>query len=127
MIDKKKYDKAKQQAPMQQVQAIQTPDNSPFPANTVTVGHKPDKFILDFKNIYPQYSPDNQPFLVVAHRMVLLDPHVAKDFFAAFKANMETYEKNFGEIKIPEAIKKGKKLAENRNATGTKDQPSYMG
>lgn len=122
MIDKKKDDLKPAQG--QSIQTIQNPDNSPFTSNTVTIGHKPDKFILDFKSIYPQYTPDNQQFLVVSHRMVLLDPHVAKDFLAALKTNIETYEKNFGDVKVPK-VKKGKMLAEG--AVSTRDRPSYMG
>ena len=112
-----------------QVQGIQNFDNSPFMSNQQTIAHEPDKFILDFKNIYPQFTLDNQPTVVINHKVILLDPYGVKEFFRALKENIDKYEKKFGEIKKPEQIMKAEKEIKNiqrQTTTGT-ETPSYMG
>ena len=112
-----------------EMQAIQNIDNTPMMSNQQTVAHQPDRFILDFKAAYPQYTPDNKPTLVISHRVILLDPYYAKDFLEVLKSNIEKYEKRFGTIKKPanviKAEKEMKKL-EKEEASGT-EVPSYMG
>ncbi|MBW2975837.1 DUF3467 domain-containing protein [Candidatus Woesearchaeota archaeon] len=112
-----------------QVQAIQNIDNSPLMSNQQTVAHQPDKFIIDFKGVYPQYTPDNKQAIVVNHRVILLDPYVAKDFLDILKSNIERYEKKYGKIAKPANIKKAEKAIkklQKQAATGT-EAPSYMG
>lgn len=112
-----------------EIQAIQNIDNSPLMSNQQTVAHQPDKFILDFKGAYPQYTPDNKQTVVINHKVVLMDPYIAKDFLNILKLNIERYEKQFGEIKKPVQIKKAEKEMrelQKQAAIGT-EAPSYMG
>ena len=111
-----------------EMQAIQNIDNNPMLSNHQTVAHQPDRFILDFKATYPQYTPDNKATLVISHKVILLDPYYAKDFLNVLKANIEKYEKKYGAIKKPAEIKKAEKEMKNleKEATGT-EVPSYMG
>lgn len=112
-----------------EMQALQNIDNAPMLSNQQTVAHQPDRFILDFKAAYPQYTPDNKPTLVISHKVILLDPFNAKDFLNVLKANIEKYEKKYGQIKKPAHILKAEKemkSLEKQAATGT-EVPSYMG
>ena len=112
-----------------EIQAIQNLDNYPLMSNQQTVAHQPDKFILDFKGAYPQYTPDNKQTLVINHKVVLMDPYTAKDFLNILKSNLERYEKQFGKIKKPEQVIKAEKeikALQKEAATGT-ETPSYMG
>lgn len=114
----------------QQVQGIQNVDKDPFTSNQQTVAHQPGKFILDFKNVYVQFTPDNKPVPVVNHRIILLDPYYTKDFLRVLKDNIEKYEKNFGEIKKPKELEIGEKEAkklQEQSTTTTEKPPSYMG
>lgn len=112
-----------------QVPAVQNIDNAPMLSNQQTVAHQPDKFILDFKGVYPQYTPDNKETIVINHRVILLDPYFAKSFLNVLKENVEKYEKKFGKIEKSMQLKKAEKEIERmqkRDATGT-ETPSYMG
>lgn len=113
----------------QQVRGVNNTDEKPFHSNVQAVAHQPDKFILDFKGIYPQFTPDNQILHVSNHRVILLDPHNAKEFLKILSSNIENYEKKFGEIKKPEAVEQAKKefkVAKKDSITKTK-KPEYMG
>ena len=111
-----------------QIQGVQNLDKEPFASNQQTVAHEPDKFILDFKNLYAQYSPDNQPVPVVNHRVILLDTYAAKEFLRVLKENVEKYEEKFGKIKKPDSIIKAKKEIQKAKPSATGSPAlSYMG
>ena len=82
-----------------EVTGVQNFDHFPLMSNHHTVSHQPDRFVIDFKGIYPQFSPDNKPQIVVAHKVILLDPYVAKNLLENLKSNVKKYEENFGKIK----------------------------
>ena len=112
-----------------QIQAIQNVDKNPLMSNQQTVAHQPEKFVIDFKNVYPQFTPDNKQLLVINHKVILLDPFIAKEFLKILSDNIAKYEKKFGEIKKPDEIKKAEKEMKDlqkQTATGT-EKPSYMG
>ena len=112
-----------------QIPAIQNIDNAPMLSNQQTVAHQPDKFILDFKGVYPQYTPDNKETIVISHKVILMDPYSAKNFMTVLKDNIARYEKKFGEIKKPAHVTKAEKelkKLQKQAATGT-EAPSYMG
>ena len=112
-----------------QIPAIQNIDNAPMLSNQQTVAHQPDRFILDFKGVYPQYTPDNKEAIVISHKVILLDPFPAKKFLEVLKGNIARYEKKFGEIKKPAHVAKAEKelkKLQKQAATGT-EAPSYMG
>ena len=112
-----------------QVQGIQNLDQSPFISNQQTIAHEPNRFIIDFKSIYTQFTPDNQPTAVVNHRVILIDPFDVKEFLKALRDNIEKYEKRFGEIKkTDQLIKAEKELKENiKHVTTASSKPQYMG
>jgi len=112
-----------------QIPAIQNIDNAPMMSNHQTVAHQPDRFILDFKGIYSQYTPDNKETIVISHKVVLMDPYSAKKFMIVLKDNIARYEGKFGEIRKPVHVKKAEKelkKLQKQAATGT-EVPSYMG
>lgn len=121
--DKHKPDKHKH------VHGMQNFDKNPMLSNHQTIGHQPDKFVLDFKNTHPQFSPDAQAAMVVNHRTILLDPHVAKNFLETLKNNIEKFEEQYGKIEIPENIEKAKKTREEQQeeAVNSTERPGYMG
>ncbi len=108
---------------------IQNLDNYPLLSNHHTIVHHPDKFIIDFKGLYPQFTPDNQPQMVVTHKVVVLEPYAAKEFVEGLSKNIKKYEEKFGKIKEPDAIKKAKKEQKKagKKKKGKPVRPSYMG
>lgn len=118
------------------MQTVQQLDHSPLMSNQHTVSHQPDRFIIDFKGIYPQFTPNNKPHMVVSHKVVLLDPYDAKELLKNLETNIKRYEEEFGPIKTPkhikQAMKQKKKKAKERTREKKKtvkssDKPSYMG
>jgi hypothetical protein len=113
-----------------QIQALQNIDKSPLMSNQQTVAHQPDKFIIDFKGVYPQFTPDNQTTIVINHKVIILDPYSAKNFLNTLGDNIKKYEQKFGEIKKPKQIEKAEKemkdLQKQVETTST-ERPSYMG
>ncbi len=80
---------------------IQNADSTPFSSNSQVINHEPGKFLLDFQSCYPRFTPDMSPTLVIDHRVILLDPHVAKAFLRVLGENIGKYEKKFGTIQTP--------------------------
>ncbi len=78
--------------------AVQNFDAAPFPSNSQVINHEPGKFLLDFQSAYPRFTPDMKPTLVIDHRVILLDPQVAKSFHRVLGENIGKYEKRFGTI-----------------------------
>ena len=114
----------------QEIPAVNNVDNNPFTSNEQTVHHQPDKIILDFKNIYPQFV-GNQPIMIINHRVILLDLYNTKEFLRVLKENLDKYEKTFGQIKKPAAIVKAeneiKSLQKEATTATAADRPSYTG
>lgn len=111
----------------QSIQAVNNLDNSAFFANHFTASHEPDKFLLDFKNVHPEFTPDNKPVINIIHKVVMMDPFFAKSVLQVLQENIKKYEKKFGKIKKPEALVKAekKRISTKEKATGTK--PNYLG
>ena len=95
-------------------------DKECFLSNEQAIFHFQDKFIIDFKNVYPQLTPDNQQAIITNHRVILLDVYVAKSFLECLKLNISNYEKTFGEIKTDIKIA-------NININSKEESPSYLG
>ena len=114
----------------QEIPGVNNVDKNPFTSNEQTVQHQPDKVLLDFKNIYPQFV-GKEPIMVVNHRVILLDLYNAKDFLRVLKENIDKYEKKFGEIKKSEAVVKAEKEIKNLQKEATTatavERPSYTG
>jgi hypothetical protein len=63
-------------------------------SNTMLVAHGPEEFIIDWLLQSP-----NGPHLV--SRIIVTPPHM-KRIVKALQENLETYERNFGEIRVIE-------------------------
>lgn len=111
------------------MKSVQNVDKNPFFSNQQTVAHQPDKFLLDFKGINMQFTPDNMPSVVVNHRVILLDPHQAKEFLNTLKSNIDKYEEQFGKIEKPTALAKAEKEVQQmpKETTTATETPTYMG
>lgn len=120
-----------------QITAIQNFDNSPMLSNTQTISHSPDKFVIDFKSIVSQFGPNNEPTLTIQHKVVTMDPYMAKTFAKIMNENVKKYEEQFGIIEVPESVKKMQEmqnnfkqdmdLRKNIDTSNNFDRPSYMG
>ncbi len=98
-----------------------------FFTNSVTVSHTRDTFVLDFSQITPRFETvgdERRQSFVVKHKTLVLTPAFAKDFLDTLKANMENYEKKFGQIKIPFIKEKTKKDEKELEFAG---YSSYIG
>ncbi len=78
-----------------------------FLAEEVSVSHSPIRFVIDFKSMTPRMDVSGHPpRMVIKHNVVIVDPHFAKDLLQVLKDNISKYEKKFGDIKRPEALKR---------------------
>ena len=111
-------------------------DNNPMLSNAQAILHQPGKFILDFRSIIPHFASNNMPYTVTNHRVIILDPFKAKEFFDLLRKNIQKYEKMYGIIKKPIELTKAEKLFEEKKKktkeTKTKEtipskKSSYMG
>ena len=114
-----------------EIQGVQDFDKTPMLSNHQTVSHTPDKFVIDFKNVYSQFAPDNNPpAIIINHKVVLLDPFVAKEFLNVLAENIRKFEEKFGKIKLPDSVQKARKEMQKvkpEESISTTDRPSYMG
>lgn len=100
-------------------------DNGPdFFADEVSVSHSPIRFILDFKRTAPRIE-GNEQRLLLRHDVIIIDPFFAKELLKVLKDNVGRYEKRFGEIKKPEALKKATKTAKKSSKKPSKQD--YFG
>ncbi len=65
-------------------------------SNFVLISHSSAEFIIDFTRMLP-----GVPKTKVFARIIMTSQH-AKSFSEALKENIEKFEKEFGEIKIPQ-------------------------
>ncbi len=96
-------------------------DKFSFLSNEQAIFHVPEKFVIDFKNMFPQLSPNGEQMMVATHRVILLDPPTAKSFLECLQQNIKNYEKQFGQIKTNMKVTD---LTPNKTQV---DSPSYMG
>ena len=66
-------------------------------ANLALIAHSPSEFILDFAKLLP-----GLPKAKVCSRLVMT-PQNAKALLRTLQTNIQRYEENFGEIKLPGA------------------------
>lgn len=108
------------------IPGIQTFDSHPFFSNSQVINHQPDKVMVDFQMVAPQFGPNNEVTMTVSHRLIVLDPHVAKNLHKALGENLEKYEKSFGKIDVPDAIRKAEKDHKKSKSLNV-DKPTYYG
>ncbi|MBT3720705.1 DUF3467 domain-containing protein [archaeon] len=99
-----------------------------FFADEAGVIHNPLKFIFDFRSITPRVDVRNQEYqtLVLNHNVVVMDPFTAKSISEILKKNIKNYEKKFGKIDKPNALKKIEKESKSAKK-GKKIAPNYFG
>jgi hypothetical protein len=107
-------------------------DGNNFFAHEVSVNFNPTQFVLDFKSIAPRVDPRSNDGAVIAlkHNVVLLDVYHAKKFLEFMTKRISDYEKEFGKIEKPKAIKiieKKRKKETKDNKTVKIDTPEYFG
>lgn len=86
-----------QQPPQPQLQ-IELPANLDAAySNFAVIQHSPSEFILDFARILP-----NMPTAKIGARVVMTPMH-AKLLMRALQENIDRFEKQFGDIYVPQA------------------------
>jgi hypothetical protein len=100
-----------------------------FFADEVGIIHNPLKILLDFRSITPRVDIRNQEFqpLVLKHNVVMMDPYTAKTFIDVMKDNLSNYEKQFGKIKKPEALKRMERRNSKKSTQKPEKAPAYLG
>ncbi len=100
-----------------------------FFADEVGIIHNPLKIMLDFRSITPRVDVRNQDFqpLVLKHNLIMMDPYTAKTFIDAMRQNMANYEKQFGKIKKPEALRRMEKQNSKKANQKPEKAPAYLG
>lgn len=107
-----------------------------FFSHEVSINFSPMNFIFDFKNITPRVDPRSNEGLVLhmEHNVVIVDPYHARKIHELLGKVLGDYEKEFGKIEMPNALKKqeekmkkaGKK-AKEKEAKKKTISPSYFG
>jgi hypothetical protein len=101
-----------------------------FLADEIGIIHNPLRIILDFRSVTPRIDVRNNEFqpLVLKHNVILMDPYMAKSFSDMLKQNLANYEKQFGKITKPDALKRLEKKAK-KEVKGQKEEkaPNYLG
>ncbi|MFH1630630.1 MAG: DUF3467 domain-containing protein [Candidatus Aenigmatarchaeota archaeon] len=102
-----------------------------FFVNSISIINDPSKFFIDFRQTTPRtdhLDGKEQVSIVIKHRTVGMDPVLAKDFLRILKENVEGYEKQFGEIKMPKPPKNvGKQKKNVSSKTTSTDHQRYIG
>ena len=109
-------------------------DGDTFYSNEMSVTFVPTQFAFDFKNISPRIDArmqDDSKTFVLKHNVVLIEPFQTKMFAKVLNDAIIRYEKEYGTIEVPPALKKIeaemiKKAAENKDPK-SHDVPSYFG
>lgn len=105
-------------------------DGSEFFAHEMSVNFSPTQFILDFRCITPRTDPRTREnaLLSLKHNVVMVEPWHAKKILEVLQNMVGEYEKQFGKIDLPKAIKKQQKNMQKIESKDTKEStPSYFG
>ncbi|MCX8147075.1 MAG: DUF3467 domain-containing protein [Candidatus Woesearchaeota archaeon] len=92
-------------------------NGSVFYAHELSINFNPLNFIFDFKNVTPRVDPRSKEGLVLHmdHNVIITDPYHAKKISELLNKVIADYEKQFGKIEMPKALKK---YEENVKKTG---------
>ncbi len=94
-----------------------------FFTDGLTTSFNPNKFILDFKQGVPRTDPSpdgDQRTIVIKHNVIIMDVQLAKLFSEYLVKNIQNYEEQFGEIKLP-------KQKKTKASKKTELEKSYIG
>lgn len=103
-----------------------------FFAHELSISFNPTQFIFDFKCITPRVDPRSQTRASIAlkHNVVMINPFHAKKIVALLETTIKKYEKEFGAIEQPKALKALEKKKKSKDGSSSKIQdniPSYFG
>ncbi|MDA1197201.1 MAG: DUF3467 domain-containing protein [Nanoarchaeota archaeon] len=107
-------------------------DGDAFYAHELSINFNPLQFVLDFKSVTPRVDPrsNNQASIYMKHNVILVDPYHAKRVYELLGTVLKKYEKEFGKIEKPSALKvlemKSKKEAAKINKKEKIETPSYI-
>ena len=109
------------------IQVMQHFDENPLFVHEFTINFQPGQCSMDFKRITPQSGPAGEVAqLMMNHRVVLLDPWLAKILAEKLRDTVGDYEKKYGKIEQSKAMQQAQK--DVQQVTVTKfEKPSYMG
>lgn len=112
-------------------------DGHPFYAHELSINFNPMQFIFDFKNVTPRIDPRSRDrnTLCMIHNVVMTDPFHAKQILELLQEVVKKYEKEFGKIDKPKALKLlEKKIQKDTQTEGavdtkktTRETPHYLG
>ena len=109
-------------------------DGKEFFAHEMSLNFSPSQFIFDFRSITPRIDPRSKeiPFISLKHNVVMVDPFHAKRILEVLTNVVSEYEKQFGRIEKPEAVKKHEEKMKKMNKESDKkssdeSMPSYFG
>lgn len=103
-----------------------------FYAHELSINFNPLQFVFDFKSVTPRVDPRSRDraSIVLKHNVVLVDPYHAKKVYDLLGGVLKKYEKEFGKIEKPAALKAAEKK-NKKKADKSKDKekiiaPSYI-
>lgn len=114
-------------------------DGHAFFTHEVSINFNPLQFIFDFKNVTPRVDPrsKDRSTLCMVHNVVMTDPYHAKQILELLQEVVKKYEKEFGKIDKPKALKalekkarkasKQKQKNEEPKKKTTRETPTYLG
>jgi len=106
-------------------------DGDAFFAHQASINFNPAMFFMDFKNITPRIDERSQSraTIVLKHNLVMLEPYHALLFRGLLDKVIKDYEKEFGKIQKPQALKEIEKKNKKRkmSAPGKASIPTYFG
>jgi hypothetical protein len=107
-------------------------DGDAFFSHETSINFSPTQFILDFKCITPRVDQRNKeaPSLNLKHNVVVIDAYHAKKVYGLLGSLLKKYEKEFGKIEKPKAIKmleKKRKKSDKAKVVSETETPSYLG
>ena len=105
-----------------------------FFAHELSINYNPTQFVFDYKCITPRVDPRSQesPIVAIKHNVILADPYHAKKMHELLGKILDKYEKDYGKIEKPKAMKafekKHKKKKKGKDEEdNTKVAPNYFG
>ncbi|MFT4343139.1 MAG: DUF3467 domain-containing protein [Candidatus Woesearchaeota archaeon] len=107
-------------------------DGDAFYAHQASINFNPTMVFFDFKSITPRVDERDKghPTLAVKHNVVMVDPYHALLFKDLLTKVIQDYEKQFGKIEVPKAIKHAEKK-QKKSAKGMakrpNETPTYFG
>ena len=110
-------------------------DGMEFFAHEMSLNFSPTQFIFDFRCITPRVDARSKDgtYIALKHNVIMVDPYHAKRMLEVLTNVVGEYEKQYGSIDQPKALKvhekKVKKMMKDDNNNNEKkdNMPSYLG